>query len=153
MGGERGGAPGDGDVSRLGFGRGNRADATDRGVGPARCADGAASSLRGRFDEAIAAISLAELTAPNVSAMSTALGEVYFLARRSGEGLKQCEKALALDRENSFARWLSGVCSEMIGDFQSAAAAYRRCLEKCDLDSRAVVGLAHLNARRHCGAG
>lgn len=105
-----------------------------------------ALGLQGRHEEAAVEIGRAELSAPDVSPMSSGLAEVYFLARRHSEARTQARRAIALSKENAFAHWLLAVNSQLDGDLEEAEREYQWCLRKYALDSRALTGLAHLRA-------
>jgi len=104
--------------------------------------------LRGRFDEALAALARARALDPLSLIINATSGFILYFARRSDEAVAHCEQALATEANFSPSQYFLGLACEQKGWYDRALAAFRKSWElageSAGIDAAA---LAHCAAR------
>ena len=109
---------------------------------------GAALALMGRFEDALSEISRRELESPDAGEMPAVRAQLHFLTRHYADAQQAGLRAVSLSPENRFARWILGVSTQMLGNFEEAAKIYSEILRADPVDGRAAAALAQLRAQQ-----
>lgn len=113
---------------------------------------GSALAVMGRFEEALVEISRRELESPDAGEIPAVRAQLHFLTRRYSDAQQAAMRAVSLNRRDRFARWVLGVSTQLLGDFDGAARAYQEILDIDPMDGRAAPAMAQLLAQRGKGA-
>jgi serine/threonine-protein kinase len=100
----------------------------------------------GRLDEALNEILTAHSLDPVSAIISRDLASVYFYRREFDLALEQCDHTIELNTYFPAAFWTLGLIQEQRGDYQEAAAAFKRAMHLAPDSARMRAALGRLYA-------